>query len=193
MDTSGKPAGLCPLKHTGVQAEITGSLARVQVTQEFGNPYEEKIEAVYIFPLPQVAAVDDMTLTVGDRVVKGKIKRREEARAIYEAARASGHVAGLLDQERPNIFTQSVVNIMPGESVKITISYVETLKYEAGTYEFVFPMVVGPRYVPGRSGPGRLADHAAGGQARHTGGTRHLDRREPGRRRGHRRPALPDA
>ncbi len=150
VDAQGKPAGLCPLKHTAVKAEITGFLARVTVTQDFENPFPRKIEAVYTFPLPHQAAVDDMTMLVGTRVVKGKIKRREEARAIYEAARAAGHVAGLLDQERPNIFTQSVANIMPGEKVKVTISYVEVLKYEAGSYEFVFPMVVGPRYIPGQ-------------------------------------------
>ncbi|MFY9572024.1 MAG: VIT and VWA domain-containing protein, partial [Blastocatellia bacterium] len=91
----------------------------------------------------------DMTMRVGDRTVRGRIKRREEARAVYEAARAAGNVASLLDQQRPNIFTQSVANIMPGEKVTVTISYVETLKYEDGSYEFVFPMVVGPRYIPG--------------------------------------------
>ena len=139
-----------PLKHTDVQVEIAGFLSRVHVTQQFENPYADKIEAVYVFPLPNRAAIDDMTLTVGDRVVRGKIKRREEARAIYEAARAKGHVAGLLDQERPNIFTQSVANIMPGEHVTVKISYVETLKYEDGSYELVFPMVVGPRYIPGQ-------------------------------------------
>ncbi|MBM3749416.1 MAG: hypothetical protein FJW34_26960, partial [Acidobacteria bacterium] len=120
LDAQGKPAGACPLKHTGVKAEITGFLARVTVIQEFENPFPRKIEAVYTFPLPHQAAVDDMTMLVGNRVVKGKIKRREEARAIYEAARAAGHVAGLLDQERANIFTQSVANIMPGEKVKVT-------------------------------------------------------------------------
>jgi Ca-activated chloride channel homolog len=140
---------LCPLKHTDVKAEISGFLSRVLVTQEFVNPFAEKIEAVYTFPLPANAAVDDMTMRVGDRTVRGRIKRREEARAVYEVARAEGYVASLLDQERPNIFTQSVANIMPGEQVKITISYVETLKYEDGSYEFVFPMVVGPRYIPG--------------------------------------------
>ena len=140
---------LCPLTHTDVKAEISGFLSRVVVTQAFANPFKDKIEAVYTFPLPQNAAVDDMTLRVGDRTVRGRIKRREEARAVYEAARAAGQVAGLLDQERPNIFTQSVANIMPGEKVTITISYVETLKYEDGSYEFVFPMVVGPRYIPG--------------------------------------------
>ena len=141
--------GECPLKHTNVKAEISGFISRVVVTQEFENPFKEKIEAVYTFPLPQNAAVDDMTMRVGDRTVRGRIKRREEARAVYEAARAAGQVASLLDQERPNIFTQSVANIMPGEKVNVTISYVETLKYEDGSYEFAFPMVVGPRYIPG--------------------------------------------
>jgi Ca-activated chloride channel family protein len=145
----GAVAGLCPLKHTDVKAEISGFLSRVVVTQEFENPYKDKIEAIYTFPLPHNAAVDDMTLRVGDRIVRGRIKLREEARAIYEAARSAGQVAGLLDQQRPNIFTQSVANILPGEKVTITISYVETLKYEDGAYEFVFPMVVGPRYIPG--------------------------------------------
>ena len=150
LGADGQPRGVCPLKSTGVKAEITGSLARVTVTQDFENPYPDKIEAVYTFPLPRMAAVDDMTMLVGDRVVLGKIKRREEARAIYEAARNRGHVASLLDQERPNIFTQHVANILPGNKVRITIRYVETLKYEAGSYEFVFPMVVGPRYIPGQ-------------------------------------------
>jgi Ca-activated chloride channel family protein len=141
--------GECPLKHTDVKAEISGFISRAIVTQEFQNSFKEKIEAVYTFPLPQNAAVDDMSLHVGDRTVRGQIKRREEARAVYEAARAAGNVASLLDQERPNIFTQSVANIMPGEKVTVTISYVETLKYQDGSYEFVFPMVVGPRYIPG--------------------------------------------
>jgi Ca-activated chloride channel homolog len=150
LDHEGRPRAVCPLKHTDVKAEVSGQLARVTVTQEFRNPFRDKIEAVYVFPLPQSAAVDDMTMIVGDRTVKGKIKRREEAQAIYEAARDAGQTASLLDQERPNIFTQSVANIAPGAEVKITISYVEFLKYEDGMYEFVFPMVVGPRYIPGR-------------------------------------------
>ncbi len=149
LDSSGKPKALCPLKHTSAKAEISGFLSRVVVTQEFENPFDEKIEAVYTFPLPQNAAVDDMTMVVGDRTVRGKILRREEAEAVYEAAKTNGQTASLLNQERPNIFTQSVANILPGEQIKITISYVETLKYEDGAYEFVFPMVVGPRYIPG--------------------------------------------
>src|ERR1044071_3784456 len=145
----GTVAAECPLKHTDVKAEISGFLSRVVVTQEFENPFKDKIEAVYTFPRPPNAAEDDMTMRVGDRTVRGKIKRREEARAVYEAARRAGNIASLLDQERPNIFTQSVANISPGEKVSVTISYVETLKYEDGSYEFGVPMVVGPRYVPG--------------------------------------------
>jgi Ca-activated chloride channel family protein len=151
IDKEGRPGAVCPLKHTSVNANVAGPLARVTVTQQFENPLNEKIEAVYTFPLPQNAAVDDMTMKVGDRTIHGLIKRREEARKIYEDARNAGHTASLLDQERPNIFTQSVTNIGPGMKVEIVISYVETLKYEAGTYEFAFPMVVGPRYIPGKA------------------------------------------
>ncbi|MGB5053649.1 MAG: VIT and VWA domain-containing protein, partial [Nitrospirales bacterium] len=150
LDPEGKFTQAFPLKHTDVSIQVSGPLARAQVTQQFENPYPDKIEAVYTFPLPQYAAVDAMTLTVGDRVVKGTIKRREEARAIYEAAKRRGNVAGLLDQERPNIFTQSVANILPGEKITVTISYVETLSYDDGIYSVVFPMVVGPRYIPGQ-------------------------------------------
>src|SRR4051812_23834459 len=152
VKSNGEPAGPCPLKHTDVKADISGFISRVTVTQEFENPYQEKIEAVYTFPLPGNSAIDDMTMKIGDRVVRGKIKRREEARAIYEAARDKGYAAALLDQERPNIFTQAVANIRPGEKVVVTIKYVEILKYEDGAYEFVFPMVVAPRYIPANVG-----------------------------------------
>ena len=147
-DNTGQAKLECPLKRTDVKAEISGPLSRVTVTQEFHNTAKDRIEAVYVFPLPHDAAVDRMTMHIGSRIVKGTIKRRAEARAIYEAARNSGRAAALLDQERPNIFTQSVANILPGDTVLIEISYVERLPYEAGTYEFVFPMVVGPRYNP---------------------------------------------
>ncbi|HEX8501678.1 MAG TPA: VIT domain-containing protein [Pyrinomonadaceae bacterium] len=151
-DASGRLGRECPLKHTAVRAEVSGFISRVTVTQEFENPFEDKIEAVYVFPLPQGAAVDDMTMLVGGRVIRARIMRREEAQAAYRQARARGHVATLLDQERPNIFTQSVANILPGQSVKVTISYVETLRYEAGTYEWSFPMVVAERYTPSGGG-----------------------------------------
>ena len=144
----GKELGDCPLKNTVVKADISGFLARVHVSQEFENNFAFPIEAVYTFPLSQNGAVDDMTMTVGSRVIRAKIMKRDDAREVYEQAKKDGKTASLLDQERPNIFTQSVANIMPGDKVTIDISYVETLKYEDGAYEFVFPMTVGPRYIP---------------------------------------------
>ncbi len=139
----------CPLKHTSVKAEISGFVARVRVEQEFVNESAEWLEAVYTFPLPHRAAVDEMTLRVGERTVRARIMRRAEAEAVYEAARAAGQTATRLDEERPNVFTQRVANVAPWARVTIALSYVELLAYEDGGYEFVFPMVVGPRYVPG--------------------------------------------
>jgi Ca-activated chloride channel family protein len=149
LDTAGRSLGPCPLVHTDVKAEISGVLSRVTVRQDFQNLFKEPIEAIYAFPLPQNAAVDDMTILIGSRTIRGIIRRREEARAIYEQARAQGQQAALLEQERPNIFSQHLANILPGQNIEIVISYVETLKYENDGYKFVFPMVIGPRYIPG--------------------------------------------
>lgn len=156
VQKNGQLPALCPLKHTKVDADISGFGARVVVVQSFVNPTQVPIEAVYTFPLPHEAAVDRMRMKVGDRIVEGEIKRREEAQAIYEAAKNAGQVASLLDQERPNIFTQSVANIMPGAKVEIEISYVQLLKYEEGQFEFDFPMVVGPRYTANAPDPGKI-------------------------------------
>lgn len=144
----GKELGACPLKSTTVKADISGFVARVNVRQEFQNTFAEPIEAVYVFPLGANSGVDQMTMTIGERVIRGIVLRREDARKAYETAKQQGKAASLLDQERPNIFTQSVANIMPGETIVVEISYVETLKYDSGSYEFVFPMTIGKRYIP---------------------------------------------
>src|SRR5207248_9549728 len=113
--------GTCPLRHTDVQADIAGCVGRVRVRQTFHNPLPQKIEAVYVFPLPHESAVDEMTLIVGQRRIVGRVEPREEARKTYEQAKAAGQVAGLLNQERPNVFTQSVANIEPGARVEVEI------------------------------------------------------------------------
>ncbi len=137
------------LKHTDVRADITGFVSQVTVTQEFENPFSSPVEALYVFPLPDDAAVDEMTLTAGSRVIRATIQRRDQARRIYEQAKAEGRRAALLDQERPNIFTQSVANLLPGERVTVALRYVAPLRYDDGLYTFNFPMTVGPRFVPG--------------------------------------------
>ncbi len=144
------PRATFVLENTEVNAQVSGNLARVEVTQTFKNPFEVPLDAVYTFPLPDQSAVDDLEITLGDRTIKGLIKKREEAQEIFEQARQEGRTASLLEQERANIFTQSLTNIRPGETIKVTLRYTESLKFEGGDYEFVFPMVVGPRYIPGR-------------------------------------------
>jgi Ca-activated chloride channel family protein len=137
-----------PLKHTDVRAFVSGYIGSVQVKQQFLNPYSSKIEAVYVFPLPHNAAINEFIMTIGERRIRGIIRERQEAEQIYQAAKRHGHVASLLTQERPNIFTQSVANIEPGREIDVDIHYFQTLEYVDGWYEFVFPMVVGPRFNP---------------------------------------------
>lgn len=148
---NGETLQTCPLKNTSVKVNVSGFIARVIVEQTFENNFNEPIEAVYTFPLSSRAAVDGMTMKIGGRTILGKVLERKEARKVYEAAKEEGKAASLLDQERPNIFTQSIANIQPGESIRIEITYVETLMFDDGSYEFVFPMTVAPRYVPAGS------------------------------------------
>ncbi|WP_224241172.1 VIT domain-containing protein [Hyalangium gracile] len=148
------------LRHTEVEAELTGFVSDVTVTQEFENPFTERVEAIYVFPLPDDSAVHEMILEVGGRKIRGVIQRREQAHQTYEQARAEGRHAALLDQERPNIFTQSVANVLPGERVKVSLRYVAPLAYDDGTFEFNFPMVVGPRYTAGVPDASRISPPA---------------------------------
>jgi len=157
-----------PLEHTAVAASISGYIATVEVRQRFVNPFSEKIEAIYVFPLPHNAAVTEFLMTIGERKIRGIIREREEAEQIYYAARRQGYVAALMTQERPNIFTQSVANIEPGRRIDVDIRYFHTLAFVKNEYEFVFPMVVGPRFNPPGSadgvGAGRRENPGATGQ-----------------------------
>jgi Ca-activated chloride channel family protein len=157
-----------PLKHTDVRASVTGYIGSVEVVQQFENPYDTKIEAVYVFPLPHNAAINEFIMTIGERRIRGVIREREEAEAIYQSARRQGYVASLLTEERPNVFSQSVANIEPGKKIDVAIRYFNTLEYVDGFYEFVFPMVVGPRFNPQgtKSGIGAVAmgQNGASGQ-----------------------------
>ena len=152
-----------PLEHTDVHAQVRGHVARVHLSQRFVNDRSEAIELTYTFPLPENAAVDDMRMVIGERVIESEVQTRDEASETFAAAREAGHTAALLEQERPNVFTQSVTNVPPGEAVEVEIDYLQTLSQDAGVYEFVFPMVVGPRFMPGNptgthEGSGTKAD-----------------------------------
>jgi Ca-activated chloride channel homolog len=138
-----------PLLATDVEIRVTGMIARARVHQEFTNPGAEWAEGVYVFPLPEDAAVDHLQMRVGDRIVEGMIREREAAKATYAQARQQGQRTSLVEQERPNVFTTSLANIPPGAAITIEIEYQQTVRYDAGEFRLRFPMVVGPRYVPG--------------------------------------------
>lgn len=133
-----------------VSMQVTGLINRVKVIQEFSNTTNEWQEAIYVFPLPNEAAVDHMLLKIGDRLIEGQIKKKKDAKRIYENAKRDGKHAALTEQDRPNIFTTSVSNISPGQTVYVEIEYQEIVSYDSGTFSLRFPMVVAPRYIPGK-------------------------------------------
>ena len=137
-----------PLEHTAVEAAIEGHISTVAVNQRFENPFDTKIEAVYLFPLPEKAAVSEFLMVIGERTIRGIVREKAEAEEIYRQARAQGYRASLLVQQRPNVFEQKVANIEPGKTIEVDITYFHTLAYKDGWYSFVFPTVVGPRFNP---------------------------------------------
>jgi Ca-activated chloride channel family protein len=142
--------------------DISGPVARTRVTQRFENPANGWVEGVYLFPLPEGAAVDTLKMKIGERLIEGQIKEREQARQIYETAKAEGKKASLVEQERPNVFTNSVANIGPHETVVVQIEYQESLRFDQGRYHLRVPLVVAPRYHPRPSA--RLVHFAQGAQ-----------------------------
>ena len=134
-----------PLQSTSAQVDIAGVIARVVVKQVYRNRGKQPIEAVYVFPGSTRAAVHGMRMRIGKRTIVARIKERKQARAAYEAAKRAGKRASLLTQERPNVFTMNVANIMPGDVIQVELLYSELLVPEEGVYSFVYPTVVGPR------------------------------------------------
>jgi Ca-activated chloride channel family protein len=138
-----------PLKKTWAEVNIAGVIAAVKVHQIFENSGGKPIEAVYVFPASTRAAVHAMRMKIGARTVEAKIERKVTAREQYEAAKQAGKRASLLEQQRPNVFTMNVANIMPGDRIEVELDYSELVVPENSTYEFVYPTVVGPRYAGG--------------------------------------------
>lgn len=138
-----------PILHTDVKLSVAGTIVRATVRQHFVNPSNAWLEGVYVFPLPEQSAVDHLAMEIGERRVAGRIEPRDEAKKVYETAAAAGQHASLVESERPNIFTTSVANIGPGEKIVVEIQYQDRVDIDAGIYSLRFPMVVGPRYIPG--------------------------------------------
>lgn len=138
-----------PLEHTSASIVISGNVQNAVVQQVYSNPFEEPIEAVYVFPLPNNGAVNEMMIYIGDKMIKGHVYESETASELYDEAIEEGRTAGLLVQERPNVFTQSIGNILPGDSITVEIHYLAPVDEYEDEFEIVFPTVVGPKYIPG--------------------------------------------
>lgn len=139
----------CPLRGMRVRSEINGPAVRTVVEQTFANPFPQAIEAVYVFPLPHTAAVDEMEMRLEGRRVRAELKERAKAEETYAKAVQEGRSAALLTQERPNLFTQKVGNIPPGGEILVRLACCDLLTARDGRYELVLPLVVGPRFIPG--------------------------------------------
>lgn len=158
----GRPLQAAPLLKTEVDMAVTGMLARVRVVQRFRNPGRDWLEGIYQFPLPTGSAVESLRMRVGERVIEGVIKEKQQAQKVYREAKASGKRASLVSQQRPNMFTTSVANIAPGEELQVEIGYQQLVDYRDGRFELRFPLVIGPRYIPGQP---QLAEDSRFGQA----------------------------
>ncbi|MDE7331042.1 MAG: VWA domain-containing protein [Lachnospiraceae bacterium] len=153
-----------PLKETKVTTNIDGVIAETYVVQTYANEGKTPINASYVFPASTNVTIHGMKMIIGDNIVTAKIKEKEEAKEEFEEAKSEGKSASLLEQERPNVFHMDVANIMPGANVRIELHYTELIEPVDGTYQFVFPTVVGPRYpsTPDEKEPAKEGEEEAG-------------------------------
>lgn len=148
LTVEGRLLSKAPLVHTDVRMQISGMLARVRVEQTFSNPTDEWLEGIYLFPLPEDAAVDHMNMRIGERIIVGEIQEKEQAQRTYQQAKREGRKASLVSQSRPNVFTTAVANIPPHGRIEVGIEYQQSLQLDNGMFAIRFPMVVAPRYNP---------------------------------------------
>jgi Ca-activated chloride channel family protein len=143
------PWAAAPTLSTEVRFTVSGVVSRARLTQRFRNATDGWVEGIYVFPLPERAAVDHLRMRVGERIIEGQIREREQARAEFRQAADSGRRASLVEQQRPNIFTSRVANLGPGEELVVAIEFQQLLAFDDGEVRLRFPLVVGPRYIPG--------------------------------------------
>lgn len=139
---------LSPTLTTEVDIKVTGIVARTKLTQTFKNASDKWVNGLYVFPLPENAAVDHLLMKVGERQIEGQIKPKAEAKKIFEQAKSEGKKASLVAQQRPNMFSNSISNIGPNEIVEVSIEYQQVLTYDNESYNLRFPMTITPRYSP---------------------------------------------
>ena len=146
-----------PLKGVEVEGEVLGAHARVRVRQRYCNESRAAVEAVYTFPLPADATLTAFAMTCAGRRMEGAVKEREAAFRQYDDAVVAGHGAALLEQERPDVFTATVGNLLPGEETLVEVEYVQRVSADEGSLRWMIPTLVAPRYIPGSPGGDRTA------------------------------------
>ena len=150
-----------PTVETSFDVTVAGLITRTTVRQRFTNPASDFVEMLYVFPLSETAAVDELKMIVGERVIEGQIAEKDRARRVYTAAKREGKRASLVEQVRPNLFSTELANVAPGESIDIVIGTSDTLHYEAGRVTLRLPLAITPRFNPGGTGPNAPVDLAA--------------------------------
>ncbi|HEY5365349.1 MAG TPA: VIT domain-containing protein, partial [Casimicrobiaceae bacterium] len=152
LDDDGQAPFDAPLVATEVDIEVAGIVARATVTQHFVNPTAQWREGIYVFPLPENAAVDTLRMQVGERVIVGQVQEKSAALATYAKAKADGVKASLIEQQRPNLFTARIAHLGPNEEVTVTLEYQQTLAFDSGSFHLRFPLAITPRYTPVAAG-----------------------------------------
>ena len=147
QSVDGKPI---PLRGVDITGDVVGGTARIRVRQRYENVEPKKLEAIYVFPLPTEATISGFVMECDGRRIEGVVKEREEAFRAYDDATLEGHGAALLEQERPNVFTATVGNLLPGETTTVEIEYVQRLHASDGALRVMIPTLVAPRYIPGK-------------------------------------------
>jgi len=161
LQSEGGQPTLALTQQSKVHIKVSGMVAYVSLEQNFKNNSQQWVEGSYIFPLPDKAAVNRMRMKIGERIIEGEIKEKEQAKQIYHEAKAEGKKASMVSQQRPNMFTSKVANIGPGEIITVQLEYIETVVYDQGQFGLRFPMTITPRYIPGS--PLQDSDSESGG------------------------------
>ncbi|HDY83912.1 MAG TPA: marine proteobacterial sortase target protein, partial [Halieaceae bacterium] len=160
LDQAGGSVTPALMHASKVHFDISGMIATASVEQSFRNDTDRALEGVYAFPLPDNAAVRYLEMVIGERRIVGKVREKAVAKKIYQAAKKAGKKASLVEQQRPNLFTNRIANIGPGEEITVRMEYVQEVSFDTGTFSLRFPMTIMPRYMPGEpvSRPGDPED-----------------------------------
>ena len=148
-----------PLLSMHISGQVDGLVASISIRQTFENTSFDWVNGRYVFPMPEAASVHKLVITTGERIIRGVVKEKAEAKRVFEKAKSEGKKAGLLEQHRPNLFSMSVANIEPNSKVVVELTFVQLVKYDSGLFSLRLPTTITPRFIPGQPAGFQLAQH----------------------------------